>query len=248
MAAHGGSGNKGIGLEAILLAILALGIMAWLLVAIGRASEPLRTTLPLMWRKAPQFLGANWDRTHLLEPLQKDKKLEDMTRAEVRSLLGTPGYSAVLYPGAESYDEYRLSARNDHVLRIVYRLDGTVESKGIDAGACACLQCDAAKSSFPRWLLQNRRLLSKEPTQSEFTVARFEKMLGSQGQRSVSRDVVGEQAWLNYSDTWRLFGEPNGFFMADGQVPVTSDATEQIDDEPVDSWALITYQRDCLPR
>jgi hypothetical protein len=73
-------------------------------------------------------------------------------------------------------------------------------------------------------------------------------MLGRPGKVDLSRNSVGGQLWLNYSEVWRVYGAPNQFLLADGHVPARDAPNGEIRDKRVGSWALISFAPECLAK
>ena len=83
---------------------------------------------------------------------------------------------------------------------------------------------------------------------NRLTEVQVEKLFGSHGAWVESRNTVGGQVWLDYSETWRIAGKPNEFFLADGHIPFRQIELDPDHDKPFLSWSVITFAQDCLPK
>jgi len=202
------------------------------------------------WLRAPSLHGLFWNREPQLDHMVAGVKLEGMTRAEMLSLFGEPGYSQVTYPGATRFDQYRLSAKNSQNFRIDYDYDGKVRENMIESSPCTCRLCAADAPAVSNAVLQKSGLLGGKRDDTvplSLIMAKLDKKLGHAGKIDSSRNVMGGQVWFDYSETWRIDGSPNQFLIADGHVPWRDAPTDRVDDKPVESWAAITFAPECLP-
>ena len=142
---------------------------------------------------------------------------------------------------------YRLSAANEEKLRLDY-LGNTVTSYLIDAIPCSCDSCAASAPLLNAEALKKSGLIRTTPLERTLTMSEFEKLLGSTGELRRSRSTAGGQAWLNYTEIWRVGAAPHRFLMVDGHVPLRSAPTQEVGDKPVLSWALVSFAPGCLAK
>ncbi len=78
------------------------------------------------------------------------------------------------------------------------------------------------------------------------TMGGIEKKLGVSGKIHTSRPVMGGQVWFNYTETWRIGDQPGQWFLADGHVTWRNAPDDSVGNQPVQSWAIVTFAPDCL--
>jgi hypothetical protein len=209
--------------------------------ALSWAAGPDHASLRDAWLQAPESQGAHWNRVSLLDRLVAGVRMEGMPRAKVLDLLGPPGYSAEMYPGDTRIDVYRLSAANHRSLRLDYQADSTLIGDSIEDDPCDCDSCTSGAPMLPAAAL--RKELSTTQTMSG-----IEQSLGRPGDLHVTRESVGGQAWLAYSETWRVAGAPHRFLIVSGNVPARTAPTGVVADKPAGSWAVVTFAPACLAK
>jgi hypothetical protein len=216
------------------------------------AESPSQSFSPEAWRRAADRHVSDWSRetmVHEFVTIVPESRLLGMKREAIAALLGEPGLSdEYFYPGSGPqgrFDIYRLSAKNNPSLRIDYGLDNTVSGVLLESSACVCEICGSdnavTRKTFERTLLQPT---GETPT-TRPTIAQVETLLGSAGKSDVMRNVVGGQAWANYTDVWRVAGEANRYFIASGHI-VARD-WKSVAEAPADEFSIITMWPDCLP-
>ena len=217
--------------------------------ALAAASQKTTEDPTQAWLGAPQTQGAHWDREAQLKPLIQGKHLEGMSRSGVLGLIGQPGFSSEDFPGDTRLDLYRISAANKQSLRIDYDKGSKVVSDEIDQGPCDCSQCRQEMPSVSRAALAKSGLLEikQDFVSSTPTIGQIENMLGK-GKLNQVQSTAGGQVWMNFSETWRVEGATQQFFLADGHDPLTKVFGQPIQERQFLSWSLISYAPDCLAR
>lgn len=212
------------------------------------------TFSPAAWRQAADSHFPFWSREGLLDQFAAKTELVGLERARVTALLGPPGKSFELfYPASGPVgvtDIYRLSARNDRSFRIDYGVDGKVIKDFVDATPCECRGCAELPTTpdlvMPIEALNN--FLAEDRTQgarTQLTVAGLEAALGRPGRRATATVTRG-QVWVEFVDAWRIAGENDRFFFADGHEPLRS--WKSFEDAIVMSYAVVTMRPQCLAR
>jgi hypothetical protein len=204
------------------------------------------------WLAAPHAPG-DWSREAMAWPLVRQAQIAQLTRRSVLGLLGEPGETRQRFGlGAghkERSDSYRLSRKNDRVLRIFYDEKDVAREAVIDSSPCFCDSCDAAAPMLPRAVL-DEQILAPDPARAgeALTVAALEARLGGKGWRSGVEQMVGGQMWLGFSDTWRVAGEDHLFLSALGHVATGRGRGQStpLDGDPIGEYALITAAPECL--
>jgi hypothetical protein len=211
------------------------------------AADPDDASLRQAWLQAPHSQGAKWDRTALLKRMVAGRDMVGTPRAKVLEMFGPPGYSAQTYPGSSRMEFYRLSTANEEKLRLDY--DGnTVTSYLIDAIPCSCDSCAGAAPLLTEEALSKSGLIRATRLEKTLTMQEFEKLVGRPGELRRASSTAGGQAWLNYTEIWRVGAEPHRFLMVDGHVPLRSAPTQAVGDKPVLSWALVSFSPGCLAK
>jgi hypothetical protein len=203
-------------------------------------------SLRAAWLQAPKTQAANWDREPLLDKLVAGIDLNGYSRARVLSIFGKPGYSSDLLPEHTKIEEYRLSAANNKAFRIDYDAGSKVTSYSVEASGCECPLCADDAPELPAAVLHNSRLMRASTSPGSFTMAALEKMLGRPGKVDLAHNTVGGQVWLDYSETWRLEGQPHQFLIVDGHTPFRDAPTDEFRDKSALSWATVVYAPACL--
>jgi hypothetical protein len=233
-------GDLGFASPFALVTALCLGVFA------SRGASQDNLSPRDAWLQAPKLHGAHWDREAALKRLLSGAKLEGMSRTQALSLLGAPGYSAKIYPGGERTDEYRLSAANEKSFRIDYNAKGSLTGEFIEDSPCECPLCHADVPAISAAMVEKGGLPRGEFLTETITMATVEKKLGSKGEIHLVDSQAGGQMWLNYSETWRISDAPGRFLIVDGHVPLRSAPTRKIGDQPLGSWAMVSYTLECL--
>ena len=210
----------------------------------------------LAWRNSPRLDPQNWSRKSLLAGLPKLEQLRQQDRATIIAHLGLPGNSDELYaPGMGRQgrlDIYRLSAKNDRVLRLDYDAQDRIESDEIEASSCGCPRCSEAlpdeRAMVTMDVLARTVLTGGGLYPTVMTKGRVEGLLGHAGQSYAMIEQVGGQAWTDYGETWRITGAAERFFIASGDVTVRDHAARQDDQLPITDYAIITVGPDCPSR
>jgi hypothetical protein len=210
----------------------------------------------LAWRNAPSQDPQNWSRESLLAGLPTLEQLRQQDRATIIARLGLPGNSDELYtPGMGRHarlDIYRLSAKDNRVLRLDYDAQDRLESDETEATSCGCPACSKAPSD-PRAVVAMAVLARTVLKGGGFnptviTKGRVEGLLGHAGGPYATVEQVGGQAWADYGEIWRIAGSGERFFIASGYITVR-DREQQKDSElPITSYAIITVGPNCPSR
>jgi hypothetical protein len=206
-----------------------------------------------IWRSAPNQDPQNWSREPLLAGLPGLGQMRQIDRATIIAQLGPPGISDELYtPGAGRHarlDIYRLSAKNDRILRIDYDTKDRFEGDDVETGPCGCPACIAAlpdTQAIVRMDILARAVLKRRNTNTTaITKGRLDQLVGHAGRPRLTTEQAGGQAWTDYSEIWRIAGPNERYFLASGQVPARDRATQQDSEFPITSYALVTVGPDC---
>jgi hypothetical protein len=210
----------------------------------------------LSWRNAPSQDPQNWSRESLLAGLPKLEQLRQQDRATIIARLGLPGNSDELYtPGMGRHarlDIYRLSAKNDRVLRLDYDAQDRIESDEIEASSCGCPRCSEALPDARAMVTIDAlaRTVLKEagPYPIVMTKGQVENLLGHAGRSYAMIEQVGGQAWTDYGETWRITGAAQRFFIASGELTVRDRAARQDGQLPITDYAIVTVGPNCPSR
>jgi hypothetical protein len=143
-------------------------------------------------------------------------------------------------------EEYRLSSGNQTAFRVDYDRSGKVTEDSIDGSPCQCPACQADAPLLTETALDKSGLLQMEGGGPGLTLEEAAKRLGLPGHRSSMQTTAGGQVWLRYSETWRMDGSSNSYFVVDGGVPYRNAHLNDLDKEPVESWAIVAFAPDCL--
>ena len=208
------------------------------------------------WRNAPERDPQNWSRESLLAGLPELQQMQRQDRATIIARLGQPGTSSELYtPGAGRHarlDIYRLSTKNDHVLRIDYDAEDKLNGDSVDSMSCGCPLCSKASpdmhANVRMDVLARTVLRGSDVNTTVTTKGRLDGLLGRAGQQYATIDQFGGQAWNNYGEIWHIVGSAERFFIASGQVPLRDRARQQDDELPITAYAIVTVGPDCLSR
>lgn len=213
----------------------------------SRASQPRHITARDKWLAAPRQ-REDWNREWLLNDILAARTLEGTSRKNIVYMLGEPGYTAVLYPGGDQIDEYRLSAENQRVYRIDYNNQRYVFSEGIEKGGCWCPQCKDTDPTVSVDKLRQTGLLRTNFSGDSFSIQELNAMLGVPGVTANEWMRVGGQMWLDYTYTWRVEGLPNTYFTAHGHAPTRHGTDPEPHGLAIVSWSLVTFEAGCLAK
>jgi hypothetical protein len=210
----------------------------------------------LAWRNASNRDPQNWSRVPLLAGLPRLEQLQQQDRSTIVARLGMPGNSDEMYaPGMGRYarlDIYRLSAKDDRVLRLDYDAQDRLESDETEASSCGCPLCSKAPSdtraAVAMAVLARTLLAASGLHPAVMTKSRLEDLLGHPGRPYAMVNQVGGQAWEDYGEVWRIAGPSERFFIASGHIAVR-DWEQQKDAElHMASYAIITVGPNCSSR
>jgi len=208
------------------------------------------------WRSAPNRDPQNWSRESLLAGLPTLEQLRQQDRFTIIARLGMPGNSDELYtPGMgrnARLDIYRLSAKDDRVLRLDYDAEDRLESDETETSSCGCPLCSRAppdaRAVVAMPLLARTVLKAGGPYPAVMTEGRVEDLLGHPGRSYATVNQVGGQAWADYGEVWRIAGSSDRFFIASGNITVREREQKKDTELPINSYAIVTVGPDCPPR
>jgi hypothetical protein len=89
--------------------------------------------------------------------------------------------------------------------------------------------CAASAPLLTAGTLNKSGLIRTIRPEKTLTISELEKLVGSAGKLSRSRQTVGGQVWLSYTETWRVGAAPYRLLMVDGNVPLSSAPTQEVD-------------------
>ena len=210
----------------------------------------------LAWRNAPNQDPQDWSRESLLAGLPSLEQMQQQARATIIARLGMPGISYELYtPGMgrqARLDIYRLSAKNDRVFRIDYDAKDRLKSDEVESSSCGCPLCSQVPADtnaiVAMRVLARTALMGSGPYPAVTTRRQVEVLLGHAGQPHSVIEQIGGQAWVDYSDIWRIAGAGERFFIASGYVTVRDRETREDAELPITSYAIATVGPDCPSR
>lgn len=254
IAAAGAAGAEGGAMAMNRRWWLALAVPAVmsLCVAADNGAAPHRFSTEA-WQRAATSGAQDWSREAMLKSLPADAIRPGMSRAQIVALLGPPGYANADYRlgvGVTSrIDVYRLSGRNDRSYRIDYDGQDRLIMHAIDESPCDCDLCTDRAPAVP-FAAVDRAVLNKTALRegTQLTIGQLESRIGRPGQRIVDRGVSGGQMWVNYVDIWRVTGGEPHYLFASGHRPARDWKFGALDNEPLDSYDLVTMFPQCLAR
>ena len=180
-----------------------------------------------------------------------------LDRTRVHALLGEPGHAGENYDLygrlLSASDDYRLSARNDHMYQINYNYDRKVtggiilpEGCNLDLSsfnsapalpAAAIGKIAAGKKPAAKGILMN---------QKRMTVAQFEASIGEPGKLLSSSYTAGGQAWVGYEVWWRIADGGHRYVTVSGSVPRRDWKEDRVGEETINGYSVVTLLPDCL--
>lgn len=121
-------------------------------------------------------------------------------------------------------------------------------SDWIDGVPCTCYVCPADAPLLSAAVLDKSGLLRTSSWQNPHTMSAVDKILGRPGQVQLSHSMLGQRAWLNYTETWRMGGAQHQFLAVGGRVGLSEAPSDAISNQPADEWSLITFMPGCLAK
>jgi TPR repeat protein len=216
------------------------------------------------WRQAP-LSSPDWSREQMVRQFVDAFKTLDqpayvmaptgLDRARVLSLLGQPGHSDEeydLHGGLRgSVDEYRLSARNDHLYQIEYDAN-----RKVVGGIILSDGCNLDLSSFDDAPAIMKQTLDRFATESAskgmamdskpMTIAQFEAWVGTPGKHLSSSYTAGGQLWNGYEVWWRVADNSHRYLTASGSVANRDWKEDKFGEETINGYDVVTLLPDCL--
>jgi hypothetical protein len=221
--------------------------------ATARADELSGEFSPEAWQKAVQASAGDWSREALARQFDRAYPLAGRERDQVVGLLGAPGYASETFGIGSGlryrFDVYRLSAKNDASYAIEYDAQGKGIRGLIDTVGCACPPCgDEAPAAPVDGLRSGLQTQGAAEAGTGIKIARLESLVGRPGKRSVNTNAAGGQAWVHYTEVWRLAGEAHGFLIAEGARVARDWSADAFAEAMVESYSIVTMMPDCLAR
>jgi TPR repeat protein len=219
------------------------------------------------WRQAP-LASPDWSREAMVRQFFDEFKAPNqqayemapagLDRTRVLSLLGRPGHSDEEYDlhGAlwSINDEYRLSARNDHLYQITYDANrkvtgGLIESDGCNLDLSSFSDAPTIPTAaIGKFTAGNPGAKATLLDSQKMTIAQFETSIGTPGKHLSSTSVVGGMAWVGYEVWWRFDDGSYRYLTVGGHVARSDWKEDKFDEEAINGYSVVTLLPDCLAK